>query len=221
MFSHDDIWNGIDRLASAHDLSTSGLAKKAGLDPTTFNKSKRQTPEGKPRWPSTESLSKILSVTGATLTELTELIESNGKKPSKNVDKTPFSITSFSFKDIVKKPGFDPSHAKHSPVDISLEHVFDFEDFSQAMVLCVLLDTDEFEPTFKKNSKLVCRLKENFVNSGRVLAKTSDGRILIGEISSVSKETLELKCLTGKNPSRRIEAGDISWIADIIWTSQP
>ena len=79
MFSHEDIWNGIDRLATAHDLSTSGLAKKAGLDPTTFNKSKRQTPEGKPRWPSTESLSKILSVTGATLSDLTELIESKGK----------------------------------------------------------------------------------------------------------------------------------------------
>ena len=95
MFSHEDIWNGIDRLATAHDLSTSGLAKKAGLDPTTFNKSKRQTPEGKPRWPSTESLSKILSVTGATLSDLTELIESKGKKPSHTADKTPFSINNF------------------------------------------------------------------------------------------------------------------------------
>src|SRR3954468_16268410 len=55
MLTHSDIWNAVDRLAARAGLSASGLAKKAGLDPTTFNKSKRVTPEGRPRWPSTES----------------------------------------------------------------------------------------------------------------------------------------------------------------------
>ena len=47
-------------------LSPSGLAKKSGLDPTTFNKSKRITPDGRARWPSTESVAKALAATGTT-----------------------------------------------------------------------------------------------------------------------------------------------------------
>lgn len=75
MFTHEQIWTGIDRLASAFGYSPSGLAKKAGLDATSFNKSKRISPDGKPRWPSTESISKILAVTGATMSDLISLIE--------------------------------------------------------------------------------------------------------------------------------------------------
>lgn len=64
MLQHADVWRGIDKLAAKHGLSASGLARRAGLDPTAFNPSKRITREGRPRWPSTESLSKILTVTG-------------------------------------------------------------------------------------------------------------------------------------------------------------
>lgn len=75
MLSHEDIWNAIDRLASAFGYSPSGLAKQAGLDPTSFNKSKRTSPDGKPRWPSTESIAKILGVTGATMAEFVALVD--------------------------------------------------------------------------------------------------------------------------------------------------
>lgn len=75
MLTHDQIWQSIDRLAQGHGYSPSGLAKKAGLDPTTFNKSKRVSADGKPRWPSTESIAKILSVTGATMSEFLSLGE--------------------------------------------------------------------------------------------------------------------------------------------------
>lgn len=75
MFSHTQIWLGLDRLAAARGYSPSGLARLAGLDPTSFNKSKRKSPDGKPRWPSTESLSKVLFVTGATLRDFITLIE--------------------------------------------------------------------------------------------------------------------------------------------------
>lgn len=81
MFTHTQIWRGIDRLAASHGYSPSGLAKLAGLDPTSFNKSKRHSPEGKPRWPSTESLSKVLAVTGATMSEFFELIGANDDSP--------------------------------------------------------------------------------------------------------------------------------------------
>ena len=78
MLSHEQIWGVIDRLADRHRLSASALAKKAGLDPTTFNKSKRIGADGRPRWPSTESLSKILDATGASIDDMFQLLGANG-----------------------------------------------------------------------------------------------------------------------------------------------
>ena len=81
MLTHAQIWTAIDRLAARAGLSASGLAKRAGLDPTTFNKSKRITPDGRARWPSTESVSKSLTATGATLDQFVALI-SDQARPS-------------------------------------------------------------------------------------------------------------------------------------------
>src|ERR1700759_167772 len=75
MLTHDQIWDAMDRLAARSGLSPSGLAKAAGLDPTTFNKSKRVTAEGRPRWPSTESISKALVAPGTTFRGLVDLID--------------------------------------------------------------------------------------------------------------------------------------------------
>src|SRR5882724_751019 len=67
MLTHAQIWSAIDQLAARHGLSASGLARKAGLDATTFNKSKRLTGDGRARWPSTESVAKVLGATGDTI----------------------------------------------------------------------------------------------------------------------------------------------------------
>src|SRR5688572_26208962 len=82
MLSHPQVWAAIDRIAARYGYSASGLAKKAGLDPTSFNKSKRVTPEGRPRWPSTESIAKVLSATGAPVEEFTSLLTKKPKRPA-------------------------------------------------------------------------------------------------------------------------------------------
>ena len=69
MLSHEQVWAAIDALAAQNGLSPSGLARRAGLDPTTFNPSKRIAGDGRPRWPSTESLAKILEATGEPLSQ--------------------------------------------------------------------------------------------------------------------------------------------------------
>ena len=50
------------------------LARKAGLDPTSFNPSKRNGPDGRPRWPTMESIDRVLNASGATLEEFTDLL---------------------------------------------------------------------------------------------------------------------------------------------------
>src|ERR1043166_10057672 len=78
MLTHGQVWGALDRLAERAGLSPSGLAKRSGLDPTTFNKSKRITPDGRERWPSTESIAKALSATSVSVESFVSLIgESN------------------------------------------------------------------------------------------------------------------------------------------------
>ena len=72
--THEQVWNAIDALAARHDLTPSGLAKKGGLDPTTFNKSKRMSSDQRQRWPSTESIAKVLDATGSSLDEFLGLL---------------------------------------------------------------------------------------------------------------------------------------------------
>src|SRR6476646_9732034 len=79
MLSHERVWAAIDALAERYSLSASGLARRAGLDSTAFNKSKRLSSDGRPRWPSTESLAKIIEATGASLDEFTGLVEGRSK----------------------------------------------------------------------------------------------------------------------------------------------
>ena len=71
---HEDIWRALDTLAAENGLSASGLARRSGLDPTTFNPSKRRMPDGRNRWPSTESVAKVLDATGASLDAFATLV---------------------------------------------------------------------------------------------------------------------------------------------------
>jgi transcriptional regulator with XRE-family HTH domain len=69
MFTHDEIWRAIDDLAEAHSLSTAGLARKAGLTPTAFNKSRRITANRHEHWPSMQTVARILEATGEPLSD--------------------------------------------------------------------------------------------------------------------------------------------------------
>src|SRR5512142_37024 len=85
ILTHDQIWVALDRLAARAGLSPSGLAKRAGLDPTTFNKSKRITPDGRARWPSTESVAKSLAATGVSVEQFVSLITEGQPAPARAV----------------------------------------------------------------------------------------------------------------------------------------
>ncbi len=83
---HAYVWNAIDLLANQNSLSCSGLARKSGLDPTVFNKSKRHTNNGKPHYPSLYSVAKILSATNTTPVQFAVLIQEQMNKDKTNSD---------------------------------------------------------------------------------------------------------------------------------------
>jgi len=85
MFSHKQMWDAIDALAARNGLSTSGLAKRAGLDATTFNKSKRLSSAGHMRWPTTESLSRILDATRTPFHDFVLLVNGRSERPAESI----------------------------------------------------------------------------------------------------------------------------------------
>ena len=89
MLTHGQVWGALDRLAERAGLSPSGLARRAGLDPTTFNKSKRITSDGRERWPSTESLAKALAATGSSIDTYVQLIGDHGRDVQQSVPLSP------------------------------------------------------------------------------------------------------------------------------------
>lgn len=78
--NHYQIWRAIELFAKEHGLSCSGLAKRSGLDPTTFNKSKRFSKYEQPRWPSTNSIAKIIDATGSTPQDFFKYINNEGNE---------------------------------------------------------------------------------------------------------------------------------------------
>ena len=77
--NYNEIWEAVDKLARINGLTPSGLAKKAGLDPTTFNKSKRIRPDGKKRWPSLDSINKITSVCHMSFEDFYHILDETGE----------------------------------------------------------------------------------------------------------------------------------------------
>ncbi len=142
MLTHDDIWIAIERFAKAHGYSPSGLARLAGLDPTSFNKSKRVSPDGKLRWPSTESISKILAVTDSQMSELVALIEDGDKKRFTSLtrkemalDAAKILIETESVLFNAKEP-FTLKSGRKSPVYIDCRRLISFPDARQKLMDC-------------------------------------------------------------------------------------
>lgn len=74
---HVALWASLDELAARKGLSASGLARFAGLDLTTFNPSKRHHfRSDRPRFPTFETLDRVLCATKTTWPEFIEMIMS-------------------------------------------------------------------------------------------------------------------------------------------------
>jgi phage repressor protein C with HTH and peptisase S24 domain len=208
MMKHADIWRGIDRLADSRGLTPSGLARKAGLDPTTFNKSKRQTPSGKARWPSTESLAKILDATGASLEELVSMIEKR--------QTTRQQIPLIGFAEAGQQGFFDdggfPAGAGWDLVEapnIDDENAYALEVSGHSM-----------EPAFGPGDILIVSPAASIRRGDRVVLKTRDGQVMAKELVRQTATKIELKSINPDHANPVFAIDDVEWVARILWASQ-
>ncbi len=214
MLTHDQIWRAIDRLATTFGYSPSGLAKKSGLDPTSFNKSKRHGPDGKPRWPSTESISRILSATGATMSDFIALVQDFDQPPSLSSSIPVIGFAQAGAKGFFDEEGY-PSGDSWDEV-----HFPDFNAANDEGIYALEVSGDSMEPLYREGDILVVSPKSKVRKGDRVVLKTIGGEVMAKEVVKQSARQIEIKSINPAHENRKIPTGDIVWIARVIWVSQ-
>jgi len=210
VLTHTQIWTALDRLAALGGLSPSGLAKKSGLDPTTFNKSKRVTPDGRTRWPSTESLAKALAATGTSIDTFVQLMEASGASAlSKTIPLTGFAHAA--------KEGYFT--ASGLPIRDSWEEIaFPGTDDEHAYGLEI--SGRSLEPAYGDGTLIIVSPSASIRRGDRVVLKVRGNKLMIKELKRRTTKTIELRSIGSRREEDVLAAQDVLWIARILWASQ-
>jgi phage repressor protein C with HTH and peptisase S24 domain len=206
--THSQIWTALDRLAARSDLSPSGLAKKSGLDPTTFNKSKRITPDGRPRWPSTESVAKALSATGASVGTFVSLISDAAGSTQ--------SVPLLGFAQAGAGGYFDDGGF---PVGKGWDEIA-FPAVSDDHAYALEISGDSMTPAYRDGDVIIVSPAAPVRRGDRVVVKTKKGEVMVKELKRQTAKSVELKSLNPDHPERVLPLDDVVWIARIVWASQ-
>lgn len=210
MFSHDDIWGAIDRLALFRDSSPSGLARQSGLDPTAFNKSKRLSSSGKPRWPSTESLSKVLMTVGMSFEDFARLVGENQFEVSEP------AIPLIGMAQAGDDGFFDDVGF---PIGGSWDDIL-VSGIKNENIYALQISGDSMSPVIRAGDKVLVAPNENIRRGDRVVVKTNDGEIMAKEIERINDKEIKLISINPNYEDRVLRRENLHWIARIIWVSQ-
>ena len=211
MLRHGDIWRAIDLLAADHGLTASGLARRAGLDPTTFNKSKRITREGKARWPSTESVAKILEATGSSLDAFTAHI-GGGAKARKGLQRIPV----LGYAEAGNRGFFDDAGY---PVGSGWDEIV-FPDISDPHVFALEVSGNSMEPVYREGDVIIVSPAAQIRRGDRVVLKTRDDEVMAKQLTRQTAHKIDLQSLNPRHPDRSFNVADVAWMARIVWASQ-
>jgi phage repressor protein C with HTH and peptisase S24 domain len=217
MLSHDSIWRAIDALAERHQLSPSGLARRAGLDPTSFNKSKRKSPDGRDRWPSTESISKILEATGATVDQFMALLQPGNAVPNSS-GQPAAGIPLIGFAQAGAGGYFDDGGF---PVGQGWDEIeFPVAPQKRAGVYALEVQGESMLPLYRDGDTLIVDPGAQVRRGDRVVVKTCEGEVMAKVLTRQTQRGIELLSLNPDHPNRSFEMKDVEWIARILWASQ-
>ncbi|MGE3247802.1 MAG: S24 family peptidase [Beijerinckiaceae bacterium] len=209
MLTHAQIWTALDSLAARYGLTASALARKAGLDATTFNKSKRQTPDGRLRWPSTESIAKVLDATGASLDEFMALISAKKGEARSNVPL--IGLAQAGAGGFFDDAGFPTGSGWE---EIAFPNVVDENAYA------LEISGDSMLPLFRDGDIVIVSPNASVRRGDRVVVKTRDGEILAKELKRQTAKTIELQSLNPDHDDRTFDMKDVDWVARIVWSSQ-
>ena len=208
--SHTQIWTAIDRLARREGLSASALARRAGLDATSFNPSKRFGPGDppRPRWPSTESLTRILEATGLSLGDFA-LLAQDAPGPAQ-------TIPLLGMAQAGQNGFFDDAGL---PVGEGWEQT-ELPRPSDSL-LSLRITGDSMTPVYREGDRVIVDREAADVRRGdRVVVRTRGGETLAKELSALTAKAVTLSSINPAYPPRTLPRADIVWMGRILWVSQ-
>lgn len=210
---HEDIWRALDTLAAETGLSASGLAKRAGLDPTTFNPSKRRSSDGRNRWPSSESLAKVLDATGASLEAFTALVTGS---PTATPGRPARRIPLLGLAQAGSEGFFDDAGY---PVGGSWDEV-GLPEVGDPHAYALEIAGDSMEPVFRDGDMVVVSPAAPIRRNDRVVLRTQAGEVMAKQLARRSARRIELKSLNPEHRDRSFDLVEVAWVHRIVWASQ-
>jgi len=204
---HKRLWDALDALAARYGLSSSALAKASGLDATTFNKSKRVGPEGRLRWPSTESLASALTAVGSNFDEFAAILagEEGGGRAIPIVGLARAGADGF-----FDEQGFP----------VGAEDTVRFPDTGHDKLYALEITGDSMEPLYRNGDVVIVHPAAAVRRGDRIVVRTKAGEVTAKELGRRTETSLELISLNPSHPVRKMATDDVDWIARIVWASQ-
>lgn len=218
MWTHEGVWAAIDALARRNGLSPSALAKRSGLDPTSFNRSKRCGSDGRPRWPSTESIGKVLRATNTGVEEFVSLIGPPCAVPKTN----PCAMSGAAPARAVAGLARAGSGSFFGDGDAPQDHAPD-TPASQGRsgdLVPIEIHGDSMMPAYREGD-IVYACPHTTVRRGdRVVVRTRDGEVLAKVLARQTEDTLLLQSINPEYPERLVPRRDVEWIMRILFVTQ-
>lgn len=213
MLSHRAVWDGIDALARRHGLSVSALAKLAGLDATAFNVSKRISKDGRERWPSTESIAKVLEATSESfdvfIAGTGAYLQLNDNQPSRSVPL--LGLAQAGTGGFFDSAGFPAGQGWD---EIALPAP------GEGGIYALEVQGDSMEPLYREGDRIVVSPTEQVRRGDRVVVKTNDGEVMAKILHRQTGKQIELHSINPAYPPRILDLADVEWVARITWASQ-
>jgi phage repressor protein C with HTH and peptisase S24 domain len=205
---HSQIWRAIDALAAKRGLSASGLARAAGLDPTTFNKSKRQAADGRARWPSTESIARALAAADANWDEFAALLAGRAGGAGRAIPIVGMA-----------RAGADGFFDENG-FPVGADETVRFPDLGDDRVYALEIAGDSMEPTYRAGDVVVVQPGAAVRRGDRVVVRMRAGEVMAKVLGRRNDQMIELVSLNPAHGPRELATADIDWIARIVWASQ-
>ena len=211
MFTHRQVWQALDTIAKRTGKSISALARKAGLDATSFNQSKRVGPTGRPRWPSTESISKVLEITATPLQEFSALVLGNGAGGKPDV-----TIPLIGLAQAGKGGHFDDAGF---PAGSGWDEVA-FPKVKDENAYALEISGDSMEPVYRDGDVIIVSPNSPARRGDRVVVKTKAGEVLAKILKRQTVHNVELASFNAAHEPIVLAAEEVDWVARIIWAAQ-
>lgn len=210
MLSHEQIWTAIDRLAERHGFSASGLARRAGLDATSFNRSKRIGPDGRKRWPSTESIAKVLAATGASLDDFLHLVDSG--QPQVRTMVPLIGLTQAGSGRLFTEEGIPTGGPGWDEIE--------FPDLGDDRAFALEVQGDSMLPLYRDGDVLIVAPNAGIRKGDRIVARLTNGEVVAKELRRRTARTIELSSLNPEHEDRMVPLAEVAWMARVMWVRQ-